>query len=119
MLQTLVEASSWLLRISEDFKYSVIVLREAKNVKYGHFMEPGRTMVITSEWVSAPEGSSPDIAVFKGKGEVEGVSTVSARITLTRYNLGDRSPAFQKTDARIDDHLRSQLLVLRGELGAK
>jgi 3-hydroxyacyl-[acyl-carrier-protein] dehydratase len=47
MLQTLVEAGAWLLRISEDFAHSVIVLREAKNIKYGNFMEPGKQMLIT------------------------------------------------------------------------
>ena len=47
MLQTLVEASAWLLRITGDFRHSLIVLREAKNVKYGSFMEPGRQMDVT------------------------------------------------------------------------
>src|SRR5919202_6041911 len=51
MLQTLVEASAWLLRLTDDFRYSVIVLREARNVKYGTFMEPGRQMLITAELV--------------------------------------------------------------------
>ena len=35
MLQTLVEAAAWLLRISDDFRHSIITLREARNVKYG------------------------------------------------------------------------------------
>src|SRR5207302_4497488 len=51
MLQTLVESAAWLLRITEDFRHSVIVLREAKNVKYGHFMEPGQSLVVTAEFV--------------------------------------------------------------------
>src|SRR3954466_11571928 len=51
MLQTLVEAGAWLLRVTEDFRHSVIVLREAKNVKYGTFMEPGRQMAITVDLV--------------------------------------------------------------------
>ena len=49
MLQTLVEAGSWLLRVTDDFPYSVIALREVKNVKYGTFMEPGRQMFVTAE----------------------------------------------------------------------
>ena len=49
MLQTLVEAGGWLLRIGENFQHSMIVLKEAKNVKYGHFMDPGRRMVVTVE----------------------------------------------------------------------
>src|ERR1043166_8162376 len=49
MLQTLVEAGAWLLRVTEDFRHSVIVLREAKNVKYGNFMEPGKNLIVTAE----------------------------------------------------------------------
>src|SRR5579864_4733928 len=59
MLQTLVEAGAWLLRVSEDFRYSVIVLREARNVKYGTFMDPGRQMQINvelTEQADGPEG---------------------------------------------------------------
>ena len=48
MLETLVEAAAWLLRLTDDFRHSVIVLREVKNVKYGTFMEPGRQMAIRS-----------------------------------------------------------------------
>src|SRR5439155_24438315 len=80
MLQTLVEAGSWLLRLSEDFRHSVIVLREARNVKYGTFMEPGRQMRVEEELV----GQDGTAATLKGKGEVNGVSTVSARLTPDR-----------------------------------
>src|SRR5688500_11195574 len=70
MLQALVEASAWLLRLTEDFRHSVIVLREAKNVKYGNFVEPGRTLVVTSELVAPPSGEE-SLVSFKGKGEVD------------------------------------------------
>src|SRR6185312_8756337 len=83
MLETLVEAGAWLLRITEDFRHSVITLREARNVKYGNFMEPGKSMIVTAE--IAELGDNPEV-VFKGKGESEGSSTVSAKFTLTRYN---------------------------------
>src|SRR5438477_938243 len=65
MLQTLVEAGAWLLRVSENFRYSVIVLREARNVKYGHFMEPGKQMQISVELTELGE----HLATLKGKGE--------------------------------------------------
>jgi len=116
MLQTLVEAGAWLLRITEDFRHSVIVLREAKNVKYGTFMGPGKTLTVTAELLDKPDGDDPQGATFKGKGECEGASTVSARLTLTRYNLRDRNPALQSADDRIIAHLRGQYALLRGEL---
>jgi len=112
MLQTLVEAGAWLLRITEDFRHSVIVLREAKNIKYGNFMEPGKNLVVTAEMV---ESTDTD-AVFKGKGEVDGNSTVSARVTLTRYNLRDRNAALQATDTRIVENLRGLYAVLSGKV---
>jgi 3-hydroxyacyl-[acyl-carrier-protein] dehydratase len=114
MLQTLVEAASWLLRIQDDFQHSVITLREAKNVKYGHFMQPGRSMQVTVELVEQGESPEGKLATFKGKGAVEGTATVSARLTLVRYNLRDRNPAWRELDEQIVRGLRGSYLVLRG-----
>jgi 3-hydroxyacyl-[acyl-carrier-protein] dehydratase len=112
MLQALVEAGAWLLRLTDDYRHSVILLREAKNVKYGTFMEPGKQLQISVELV---EGNK-QTAVVKGKGEVEGNAAVSAKLTLERYNLGDRHPGLRPTDEQIVQHLRRHCLLLRGEL---
>src|SRR5438128_6942392 len=69
MLETLVEAGAWLLRITEDYRHSVIVLREAKNVKYGNFMQPGKSLAVTVEFAQ-PVGAADGLATFKGKGGV-------------------------------------------------
>jgi len=111
MLQTLVEAGAWLLRITDDFRHSVIVLREARNVKYGAFMQPGKSLVVSAELAEA----TPDFVVFKGKGESDGNATVSARFTVARYNLRDRNPALAAVDERIVAELRSLYTVLRGD----
>ena len=113
MLQALAEAGAWLLRLTEDYRHSVIVPREVKNVKYGTFMEPGRQMAIAVE-MTDDDGS---LATFKGKGELDGQTAVSARLTLARYNLRDRNPALAATDERIVEHLRRHALLLCGELG--
>src|SRR5437588_8419037 len=104
MLQSLVEAAAWLLRITEDFRYSVIVLRETKGVRYANFLEPGRQMMISVDLKEKDENQ----ADFKGKGEVDGISVVSARFTLVRYNLSQRDPALRSTDERIVNYLRTQ-----------
>jgi 3-hydroxyacyl-[acyl-carrier-protein] dehydratase len=119
MLQTLVEAAAWLIRLTEDFRHSVIVLREAKNVKYGSFMEPGRSLIVTAELAEPLDSGPPGLATFKGKGEVDGTATVSARVTVARYNLRDRNVALQAADDRIVGHLRSLHLVLAGELNER
>ncbi len=109
MLETLVEAGAWLLRLTDDFASSVIVLREAKGVKYGTFMEPGKQMAISVELVERGAG----LATFKGKGETEGQSTVSARLTLAHYNLRDRDAALQATDEQLVRHFRGLHGLLR------
>src|SRR5882724_11761443 len=97
MLQALVEAGAWLLRLSEDYAHSVIVLREVKNVKYGTFMEPGKQMQISVELAE----QNDSISTFKGKGEVAGQSTVAARFVLGRYNLRDRDASMAATDEEL------------------
>src|ERR1700757_4673655 len=69
MLETLVEAGAWLLRLTEDYRHSVIVLREARNVKYGSFMQPGFSLVVTAE-MAETAADAPEV-VFKGKGEMD------------------------------------------------
>src|SRR6516165_107318 len=79
MLQTLIEAGAWLLRVSDNFQHSIIVLREARYVKYGAFMESSLRMLISAELIEQDK----DLATFKGKGEVNGSTTVSARIIVS------------------------------------
>jgi 3-hydroxyacyl-[acyl-carrier-protein] dehydratase len=108
MLQTLVEAGAWLLRLTEDYRYSMIVLREAKNVKYGHFMEPGRQMIVTVEMTER----NGKLASFKAKGEIEANLTISARVTLETYNLRDQDPALESTDQKLIAHFRELYRLL-------
>jgi 3-hydroxyacyl-[acyl-carrier-protein] dehydratase len=115
MLEALVEAGAWLLRLSENYRHSVIVLHEARSVKYGMFMEPGRQMNIDVDLVER----NGTLAVFKGKGAMEGQQTVSARLTLRCSNLADRDPALKAVDDRIVSELRDQYRVLSNGYTAK
>lgn len=109
MLQTLVEAGAWLVRLGEDHAHSMVVLREARGVKYGTFMEPGKTLAVTVEVQEQNEMTT----VLKGKGEADGQTTVSGKLTLHRYNLRDRDPALAAIDAQLVGHYRqAQVLLL-------
>jgi 3-hydroxyacyl-[acyl-carrier-protein] dehydratase len=116
MLQTLVETAAWLLRLTDDYRHSVIVLREARNVKYGNLMEPGRRLVLTVEIAEAAVSPDQPLVTFKGKGEQEGLPTVSAKLTVARYNLADRDPRFKVIDEQIVAQLRARYLLLSGAL---
>lgn len=109
-LQALVEAGSWLLRLSEDYAHSVWVLREAKNVKYGNLVVPGRAMALSVELTKR----DADTATLRGKAEVDGQSAVSAQVTLAGYNLRDRNPAWAERDERLVMQLRAHCELLVG-----
>src|ERR1700710_878199 len=44
MLEALTQAGAWLVRDLEDFAHSVVLLKKAKMIKYGSFVEPGRQL---------------------------------------------------------------------------
>jgi hypothetical protein len=58
------------------------------------------------------------VATFKGKGESDGQTTVTARLMLAHYNLRDRNPAWHDADTRLVQHLRHLGEVLRLPPGA-
>lgn len=102
MLHALVEASAWLWRVTEDFRFNVIVLREAKNVKYGTFMQPGKILELRTELIKAESG----LATFKGKGFCEGVQTVSGQVVLAGYQLNGRRTDGSELDAELASFYR-------------
>jgi len=116
MLEALTQAGAWLVREHEDFAHSIIVLKQARTIKYGSFVEPGRQLELRVEMVSHGERES----AFKGVGVIDGQEMVKGRFTLTRYNLRDKDPALHATDASIVDGLRDLFSTLRmGSVGAR
>jgi len=116
MLEALTQAGAWLIRETEDFAHSVIVLKGAKTIKYGSFVEPGRQLRLKVDVIERGERETS----FKGEGTVDDQVMVRGRITLTRYNLRERNPALHQTDAAIVEGLRDLYATLRkGSVGAK
>jgi 3-hydroxyacyl-[acyl-carrier-protein] dehydratase len=112
MLEALTQAAAWLIRVTDDFAHSVIVLREVKSVKYGNLVEPGKRVIFDIQ-LSSEYTQDTKILAFKGSGEVAGVSSVSARFALERYNLRDRRPELARIDDELISHYRSLYLGLR------
>lgn len=113
MLEACIEAAGWLWRASTDFKHPVVVLRELKSVKYGTFMQPGRRMDVTVDWLKADEST----ASFKGKAANDaGEQTVATQFTLHGYGLASRGPAGAGVDIRLMEHWKSRWALLTGEL---
>ena len=116
MLEALTQAAAWLVRDKEDFAHSVVVLKKAKMIKYGSFVEPGRQLQLKVILV----GMDDQEATFKGEGTIEGQSMVKGQITLNRFNLRDRDPGLHTTDASIVAGLRDLYATLRkGSVGSR
>lgn len=102
MLEALVQASAWLMRHTEDFRYSTVLLKQAKALKFNNFVTPGRTLVVTStvhEW-------GPTECVFKGSGTVDGASAVTCRLVLQQFNLADRNADMAESDRYQTEKMR-------------
>jgi 3-hydroxyacyl-[acyl-carrier-protein] dehydratase len=116
MLEALTQAGAWLVRATEDFAHSVIVLKQARTIKYGSFVEPGKQLQLRVEVVEHGERET----TFKGKGVIEDQVMVQGRFTLIRYNLREKNPALHATDASIVAGLRDLYATLRkGSVGAR
>ncbi|QDT15854.1 3-hydroxyacyl-ACP dehydratase FabZ family protein [Alienimonas californiensis] len=89
MVESMVQASAWLLRITDDFSHANITLAEAKAVKFNSFITPGQTLNVTAE-IHKRDG---DRTTFKTSGSRDGVTCVSARLTLLCENRADRPGA--------------------------
>jgi 3-hydroxyacyl-[acyl-carrier-protein] dehydratase len=115
MLEGLTQSSAWLVRASEDFAHSMVLLKEARGVKYAQFVEPGQVMRMTAEIMSQDDEQTK----IKAQGEVGGAVCVSARLVLSRYNLADSDRSRAETDAFLVGRLRELFRVLhRPEMAA-
>ena len=108
MLEAMTQAGAWLVRASEDFAHSIVVLKQARNVKYGQFVEPGQTLIVSAEIDKQTDRETK----LKTRGLVDGRLTVVARLVLERYNLGQTDPARALTDEDVRQEMRALFSLL-------
>ena len=110
MLEAATQACMWLIRLSENYAHSIIVLHEASAVKYADFVAPGHTLTIRVEQTKQDDRYTS----FRFKGEVEGKASVSGRLVLERFNLADADPEQADLDTRMIEYQRgTEKLLIR------
>jgi len=97
MVESLFQASMWLVRASHDFKYSSVVLRETKSMKFQGFVQPGDSLLINASIKSTKDS----ITNLKVTGTVNDRPAVSGRIVVDTYNLEER----EGVDGAIDRYM--------------
>jgi len=96
MVESLVQSGAWLMRHTENFQYSTILLKEARAVRFNSFVAPGKSLHVECSVHKRDERTY----TFKASGTVDGASTISARITLEQFNLAERNPELRASDER-------------------
>lgn len=94
MVESMVQTGAWLMRHSEQFQYSTILLKEARAVRFNNFVSPGKSLHIEC----TVHKKTDRTYTLKGQGTVDGNSAVSARLTLEQFNLAERDPELARSD---------------------
>jgi 3-hydroxyacyl-[acyl-carrier-protein] dehydratase len=110
MLEAMTQAAAWLLRYDDDFAHSIVVLKEARNIKYADFVVPGQCLTVTADLIK----KDARYAEFKTQGMVETRVCVSARLTLERYNQVETNPEEAEMDAYNKIKMRKLFALLTG-----
>jgi 3-hydroxyacyl-[acyl-carrier-protein] dehydratase len=109
LLQGLIESASWLVRKTENFAHSMILLEEAKNVRYKSFLAPGSQIEYTVQAKDIEE----NLSSFSGLGVSAGEQIVEAKFALRHFNLADENPAMADVDAQIIENMKQRWKLLR------
>jgi 3-hydroxyacyl-[acyl-carrier-protein] dehydratase len=109
LLEGLIESASWLVRESENFAHSMILLEEARNVKYKSFLAPGAQIEYTVEAKTIEE----NVSSFAGAGVSQGERIVEARFGLRQFNLADANSAMAAVDAAVIENLKERWRLLQ------
>lgn len=102
MVEAMVQSCAWLSRVTDDFAFSTILLKQARAVKFNNFLKPGQTLCVSATM----KKNDSDTATFQAAGTVEDRSAVSARILLSKQNLAERSPDMADADSRIQASMK-------------
>ena len=109
MLEAITQAAGWLLHVRNDFAKSMAVLKEARNVKYGHFVAPGNFLRVDVELSKTTETG----ATFKAAGTVGEAQALTARVEIAYFNLGEKQPELAGLDARLQEHNRRRWELIK------
>lgn len=115
LLQGLVESGCWLVRHTENFAHSMVLLTQAKNVKYKSFAAPGMNIRYTVTAKSIEE----NISTFLGTGMCDdGQAIVEARFSLRHFNLAEKDHKLAAEDGYVIEKLKARYKLLASGLGA-
>lgn len=101
MLEAATQAAAWLAFRRTAFACTVAVLKAARNIRYGHFVSPGRTLRMEASYDKPTAGGH----TFRIEGTVDtGTQTATAitgKLELACFRLSDRGVGLAALDERL------------------
>lgn len=112
MLEAMYQAAAWLVRATDDFQDSIVRLKEARNVKYSDFVDPGHTLIVSAE-IKKRDGLLTNL---DAKGIVHNNVAVSARLVLEIVDLDQLAPERAMLEPWARKKMRDKFLKLSAEV---
>ncbi len=109
MLESLFQASAWLLLKTDDFARPLVTLEEARNIKYADFVSPGEVLEVTVELAKQREDG---LTTLKTRGLIGETTALSGKLVVRQKRLADERSDRETTDARMRRMLRQQFELL-------
>ncbi len=109
LLEGLIESASWMVRETENFAHSMLLLEQARNVKYRSFLTPGSQIEYTVDAKTIEE----NVSSFTGSGVSDGEKIVEAKFGLRHFNLADEDSAMAAVDAKIIENMKKRWKLLK------
>ena len=108
MLEAATQAAAWLAFRRTGFGVSMAVLKSARNVRYGHFVAPGRVLRMTADYDKPTDAGH----AFKVEGTVEDNGTrktaITGKLELACFRLADRNADLAATDTKLIESHRGR-----------
>ena len=108
LLEGLIESASWLVREAENFAHSMILLEQARNVKYKSFLTPGAQI----EYVVQAKTIEENVSSFTGFGLSGGERIVEAKFGLRHFNLSVQNSTMAAVDAKVIENMKKRWKLL-------
>jgi 3-hydroxyacyl-[acyl-carrier-protein] dehydratase len=108
LLEGLIESASWLVREKQDFANSIVLLEQARNVKYKSFLAPGMQI----EYTVTAKSIDENVSSFIGEGKCGDEAILEARLSLRHFNLADEEPTMAAVDANVVENMKKRFALL-------
>jgi len=112
LLEGLIESAAWLVRNKSDFSQSMVLLENARNVRYKSFAAPGMQIRYTVTAKAIEDNTSS----FSGVGVCGDEEIVAAQFTLRHFNLADENPKMAHVDGQVIAAMKARWGLLYAEI---